>query len=106
MQKHYPTLATFYSRSFLIDSTFMEWIVNSQVRPNFMYFIGFLQHSSSAAPQISLCQENTGIESRTVAMLALAVSSVVDPDPEFFALEDPKLHSESGSGSKVTWNEE
>jgi hypothetical protein len=41
-------------------------------------------------------------------MLALAVSSVVDPDPEFFALEDPGYHSESGfgSGSKVTWNEE
>jgi hypothetical protein len=52
--------------------------------------------------------ENAGIESRTVAMLALAVSSGMDLDPEIFALEDPEYHSESGfgSGSKVTWNEE
>jgi hypothetical protein len=66
----------------------------------------FTQNSSSAAPQILPFSENAGIEPRTVARLALAGSSVVDLDPEFFALEDSEFHSGFGSGSKVTWNEE
>jgi hypothetical protein len=41
-----------------------------------------------------------------VAMLALAVSSVVDPDPEFVALEDSEFYSGFGSTSKTTWNDE
>ncbi len=68
----------------------------SLVRPKFMHFT---QNSSSAAPQILLCPRNVGIEPRTVAMLALAVGSFVDPDLDFFALEDSEFHSGFKSGS-------